>query len=362
MGLSSWIWNLSSSSSSSSSDPVKGLDPSLREFLEKESPKPHSPPTSKETTSWLKEVESQIPQSSSPTPSPNQSAEATEDKPVVPPQSLFPDGRYAHIWKHYKPLHEVEDASKTTQDRLHDIYDIHHERKSSTATAARENCVFYELAYQDCLNSTSWNSKLFMCTTENRALSRCVDMQVKFLKALGYMSVIGSGRTEDEERIQMHADRLYQRMIEQEKLREEARKAGREPPVFEPVLSPKSINAAMAASAESTRAVDAFDPSDIPQAYHEKFLKDTKDKSPEEAALWKEGLKQELKHRSEYALKYKEALDLEKEERAKRFECGTPTVGDRMKRMLGWDHVELVVTGVNDLPKSKEKQREGSER
>jgi len=354
MGLSSWIWSpSSSSSSSSSSDPVKRLDPSLREFLEKESPKPHTSPPAKEETSWLKEAESKIPQSSSPAPS-TQSAEVAEDKPAVPPESLFPDGRYAHIWKHYKPLHEVEDATKTTQDRLHDIYDVHHARKSSTATAARENCVFYELAYQDCLSSTSWNSKLFMCTTENRALSRCVDMQMKFLKALGYMSVVGTGSVEDEERIQMHADRLYQRMIEQEKLREEARKAGREPPPFEPVLSPKNINAAMAASTESPAAVDPFDPSDIPHAYHEKFVKDIKGKSSEEATLWKASLKQELKQRSEYARKYKEALDLEKEQRAQRFERGAPTIGDRLKRMLGWDHAELIVVGVNDPPKAKE--------
>ena len=160
----------------------------------------------------------------------------------------------------------------------------------------------------------------------------------------------------------MHADRLYQRMIEQEKIREEARKAGREPPAFDPILSPKSISAAMAVSTKSTTAVDAFDPSDIPQAYREKFLKDTKDKSPEEAALWKESLKQELKQRSEYTLKYKAALDLEKEQRAKRFERGAPTVGDRMKRMFGWDHAELVVTGVNDRPNDKEIQREGGQR
>lgn len=354
MGITDWFWG----TSSETKDPVNDLDPSLRSFLEKESPKAHTS-VPKEKPSWLSQAERQsgLPPSD-PSPSPPQptAAEDDDDKPKVPPESLFQDGRYAHIWKNYKPLAQIEEAGKTTSDKLHEIHDVHAARRTSTAQAARENCVEYEAAYTDCLSSTTWNSKMFMCTTEQRALSRCVDMQVRFLKALGYMGAVGD--REAEERAQMHADRLFQRMIEQEKAREEARKEGREPPSFEPILSPASVSAAMGAAparqlrqgGSEAKAEDAFDPSDIPAKYHAAFYEETKDKSPEEAQIWKESLKQEIKHRTEYAIKYKAAMELEKEQRQKRFDRGAPTIGDRMKRWWGWDNRVWVVEGVDEEP------------
>lgn len=349
MGIADWFWG----TSSKSKDPVKDLDPSLRDFLEKESPKSHSS-TPKEIPSWLSQAEKQsgLPPSD-PFPAPPQPQPADSphaDKPKVPPESVFQDGRYAHLWKTYKPLHEIEEKSKTTSDRLHDIHDIHSARKASTSQAARENCVEYEAAYLDCLSTTTWNSKMFMCTTEQRALSRCVDMQVRFLKALGYMGAVGD--KEAEERVQMHSDRLYQKMIAQEKARDEARKEGLEPPSFEPILSPASVHAAMEPrkQAPADASIDPFDPSDIPPKYHPAFYEETKNKSPEEAQIWKESLKQEIKHRTEYAIKYKEAMELEQEQRQRRFDRGRPTIGDRMKRWWGWDHRVWVVEGVDDEP------------
>lgn len=357
MAITDWFWG-----TKSSSDPVDNLDPSLREFLEKESPKPHPAPP-KEKASWFSRAEAQT---SPPPPTPEPKSEPDPDKPKVPKQSLFQDGRYAHIWKGYRPLAELEEAGKDTNEKLRDIHDLHTARKTSAGHAARENCVEYEKAYYDCLGSTTWNSKMFMCTTENRALSRCVDMQIRFLKALGYLSVVGA--PELEERVQMQADSLYKRMIDQEKMREEARKEGREPPPFEPILSPSSVSAAVAAgrpgiapqTQEEARPVDPFDPSDIPRRYHKKFLEETKGKSPEEAYMWKESVKQELKTKTVYAVQYKEAMAIEKEQRAKRFEKGNPTIGDRLKRWGGWDDSEILVKGVDDIPKPEDlAKREG---
>lgn len=46
---------------------------------------------------------------------------------------------------------------------------------------------------------------------------------------------------EEDERIQMHADKLYTRMLEQEKAVEAAKKAGQPLPTFPSILSPQSI-------------------------------------------------------------------------------------------------------------------------
>jgi hypothetical protein len=361
MGVADWLWG----DKSSSTDPIKDLDPSLREFLEKETPKPQTQTQKpKEKPSWLSRVEPQAPQQQAPPP-PAQ-ALPHPDTPTVPKESLFQDGRYAHLWKSYRPLSEQEEAGKDTTEKMRDIHELHTVRKTSAAHAARENCVEYEKAYYDCLGTTTWNSKLFMCTPENRALSRCIDMQVKFLKALGYMGIVGDPN--QEERIQMHADKLYQRMLEQEKAREEARKEGREPPPFEPILTPSTVSAAMASpvgqasvsqTPDGAPLVDPFDPSDLPQHRQKQFLAETKGKSPEEALLWKESVKGEFKHKTQYAVQYKEALAIEKEQRAERFQKGIPTIGDRLKRWGGWDSTEVLVKGVDDTPPELPEKREG---
>ena len=51
---------------------------------------------------------------------------------------------------------------------------------------------------------------------------------------------------EESEKIQMHADKLYQQMLKQEAEIEKAEAEGREPPKFESVLSRANIARAMA--------------------------------------------------------------------------------------------------------------------
>lgn len=74
-----------------------------------------------------------------------------------------------------------------------------------------------------------------MCREENRALERCVGMQTRFLRALGYQSLYARSE-EESERIQMHADKLYHRMLEQEAAINEARERGEPMPEFAPLI------------------------------------------------------------------------------------------------------------------------------
>lgn len=63
-------------------------------------------------------------------------------------------------------------------------------------------------------------------------------MQQRFLKALGYLSNFendDAGRERDE-RIQMHADRLYHRMLDQEAAIAKAKEEGRPVPAFGPLI------------------------------------------------------------------------------------------------------------------------------
>lgn len=59
----------------------------------------------------------------------------------------------------------------------------------------------------------------------------------KFLQALGYA---GSFQYDEdrEERIQMHADKLYHQMIDYEKRLDEAKAAGQEPPPLQSLFNP----------------------------------------------------------------------------------------------------------------------------
>lgn len=64
-----------------------------------------------------------------------------------------------------------------------------------------------------------------MCREETKAFNRCYALQGKFLQALGYMSRSGSS-DEEEERIQMHADKLYHRMMDYEAAVDRAKRSG----------------------------------------------------------------------------------------------------------------------------------------
>lgn len=149
------------------SDPLRNLDPELRAFLEKESPVKY-----KTTTAPPPQPSIPEPKAAS---TPAQSDPSAP--PPVPPQSLYPDGRYAHLWKTYTPLHEVENATKTDQEKLTDVLEGYKQRKADIGRAALENCALEQGAIQECIKNGGMRARMTMCRMENREFERCYTLQ-----------------------------------------------------------------------------------------------------------------------------------------------------------------------------------------
>lgn len=298
-----WLWG----SKSEDSDVVKNLDPSLRNFLNNQKSRPAVPPT-EPATPYLDQVKV----------SPVPSSPTTNSGPKVPPQSQFQDGRYADLWKNYKPLAQVEDATKTDQQRMRDLMDDQTSKKAFLGMMALENCAMEQWAEQECLNGPASVSRALLCRAENRAFSRCFETQSKLLKALGYMSVVG--QPEEAEKVQMHADRLWQKIVEQEKLIDEAKKNGQPIPQFQSVLA-KNIRPASELSEELRKALE----------------KRVKGLDPQQRAIEEAAFAAEIENQKTLGKQGVQFLEREQQARAQRFKQGTATVGDRMKRWWGWD-------------------------
>lgn len=326
-----WLW------SSSSSDNDK-LDPSLREFLKKEAPtgpKPALPAAPKE-----KQVDTV------PAPAPPVQAPTDADKPIVPPQSQFQDGRYAHLWKNYTPQDVLMDRGKNEQDKLRDLVDAYNDRNASVGQIAMENCAIEYMEQFECFrNPKTWWSLGTLCNAEQRKFNRCYDMQSKFLKALGYLTLDARSPDEDE-KIQMHADKLYQQMLRQEAEMEKAEKEGRELPKFESVLSKANIARAMAGkqttitplSAESSAQPEVED--DIwshikPEA--RKQYEDTIAKlPPKDQEIERMAILGELRAQQGMSKQVEQTFVEERINRMKRKEAGQATIGDTIKSWWGW--------------------------
>lgn len=160
-----WFWG------KSQEDPVKKLDPGLREFLEQETPDKYEP------VSNLKQP------ASSPTQPPTQAQipEQTEEKDFkLPAASLYQDGRYAHLWKTYKPLaeQEEEDAAIGGANRVIEKFK---ERGDTVQRAAMENCALEHEALTLCFQTGNWRkqieARLTNCAAENGTFSRCFTTQ-----------------------------------------------------------------------------------------------------------------------------------------------------------------------------------------
>ncbi|KAL7779330.1 hypothetical protein CFE70_008833 [Pyrenophora teres f. teres 0-1] len=308
-----WIW-----SSDSNANGQDQLDPSLRDFLKKEAPtgpkptlpsapkeKPAAPPT------WTQSQQ----QPQTPT---------QPEKPFVPPQSQFQDGRYADLWKNYTPQDILNNRGKSEQDRLRDLVDAYNDRKASIGRVAMENCALEYMEQFECFrHPTTWWSKGTMCIAESRKFNRCYDIQSKFLKALGYMTM--DARTPDEdERIQMHADKLYQQMLQQEAEIEKAKAEGRPEPRFETEIGKSSVS----------------DDNDIwsqirPEARKE-YEKKLAKMSPEEREIERMAVEGEIKAQTGVTKQLEQTFIEERVARMKRREAGQATFGDTIKTLWGW--------------------------
>ncbi|GKZ17565.1 hypothetical protein AbraIFM66951_004339 [Aspergillus brasiliensis] len=221
-----WFWG-----GSNKDDPVKKLDPGLREYLEHEAPEKYVPTASVPSS---QDSSKTVPQDVKP----SDNAESSE--PALPSASLFPDGRYAHLWKTYKPPQEKEATEQKTAERVIEKYK---QRGDTVHRAAMENCALEHEDLTYCFQTGNWEKRLrarvTLCSEENAKFSRCFTTQAKFLQALGYASSFNWDE-EREERIQMHADKLYHQMLDYEKRVEEAQKAGQEAPPLTSLFNPEA--------------------------------------------------------------------------------------------------------------------------
>ncbi|KAF5712107.1 hypothetical protein FMUND_8666 [Fusarium mundagurra] len=290
-----------------SSDPLSKLDPSLRDFLEKESPLkyPSNQPTNPPPTNRQPK---------------NADAAATtteQQKPVVPSASLYQDGRYAHLWKNYQPLAEIEAETATDHEKLMSVLEAYKERKEAIGKAALENCAEYQEEWVNCMKHGSWEDQMQMCRHQVRRFERCYMMQSRFLRALGHGSVVGRS-PEVEEDIQMHADSLYQRMIKHEEAVEKAKAEGLPVPVFQATL-PKAKKDAVMPTEE------------LQQQWKEQL-----DKLPaDERAVEEAALRADLQAKAEVAGSVQKIWDTQAEQRKQRQAEGTSTFGDYIASLFG---------------------------
>ena len=316
------VWPLNSSKNedteATKGDPYRDLNPSLREFLEKESPVKYNPPA--------------------PQPQPAAEPELQEAKSPSNNRSLYPDGRYNHLWSTYRPLLEIENENKSDQEKLLDVLSAYKDRKAGIGRAALENCADTHLTLDDCFRNGNLRQRMNMCRHETRALDRCYRMNTQFLKALGYLSS-WDRPPEIDEQIQMHADKLYVRMLDQEKQIEDAKAAGLDPPNFPPILS----HAPPLTSTEngSRQPIDALPPRppelDLLTDKAKAKLRDrTKDMTPEQRDIEERAFAAELRA----GIETSESLDRHRAEVAAakqaRKEEGRQTLGDRISSVFGW--------------------------
>ncbi|KAL9011722.1 MAG: hypothetical protein Q9173_003452 [Seirophora scorigena] len=121
------------------------------------------------------------------------------------------------------------------------MLDDYQYRKARIGKAAMENCVEEQEAMHHCYRHGNFKQTMTVCRKENKAFERCYTMQARFLKALGYLSADDQDRPADvEERIQMHADKLYHQMLAQEAAASDAAARDLPAPTFEPLIFPSA--------------------------------------------------------------------------------------------------------------------------
>jgi hypothetical protein len=160
----------------------------------------------------------------------------------------------------------------------------------------------------------------------------------KFLKALGYLSTFDRP-PEVDERIQMHADTLYHRMLDQEKAIEEAKEAGRPIPTFEPLLSKSkpSIASQLPGEEAAPKAVGPgqIKPSDLPVATQKSLKKRLGGLNGEEREVEELAIAAEIKAGEQLAGQLGTIYQKQDDERKQRKEQGRETIGDKLSSLFG---------------------------
>jgi hypothetical protein len=158
-----------------SDDPLGTLDPKLQEFLRKESPVKYDQPGRAPSSSTPTSNAPASSEAGSAAGNPSATSSSPDDSPAAapPPQSLFPDGRYAHLWRSYTPLADIEAASKSDSEKLTDVVTAFKERKKEIGRAAIENCAEWQEAWRECFSTGTWGERTALCAGAVRRFERC---------------------------------------------------------------------------------------------------------------------------------------------------------------------------------------------
>lgn len=178
-----------------SDDPLQDLDPKAREFLKKESPIKYDGSSKKPSAQDQDATDNSSPAVAAATaaaqaqaqtkarahaPAHTAGAAAAKDQTdsgAVPNESLYQDGRYAHLWKTYRPLSEIENETKTDTEKLQDVLEAFKARKAAIGTAALENCADEQMDWSNCMREGSLRARMTMCSDEVRKFESCFNMQ-----------------------------------------------------------------------------------------------------------------------------------------------------------------------------------------
>ncbi|QIW97988.1 hypothetical protein AMS68_003506 [Peltaster fructicola] len=339
-----WLW----SSSKSTKDATSELDSGLRDFLKEETARTQADtkPTKQSAAHRPANVPSREYASQLGLDSPGQDQDRNASslepqQPIVPEESQFQDGRYAHLWKTYRSEEQLAKAGMTDQDRLGDILHNIKDRKAAIGRAAIENCVVEQLEQHMCYVKGSYYDLATFCSEPSKRFNRCYEMQARFLKALGYLSMPRSA--EEEERIQMHADKLYQQMLEREKQAQEIKEQGKELSPAKPLLdgeeTVKALGEQSAYAKLRQQALQQQESANLAmfnKAEQEKIRATLKDMNEEQRALELQLLAAELRVNKDVAEQLKSQQNEELQQRRERRESGNETIGDKIKRYGGW--------------------------
>ncbi|KAI1739205.1 hypothetical protein F4680DRAFT_423147 [Xylaria scruposa] len=314
-------WDSLWSSNTSADDPLRKLDPKLREFLEKESPVKYNSSSSSAQTSKPKPQNNYNEATSTTIPTPEAEDGDGSSKPLVPRESQFQDGRYAHLWKSYRPLAEIEAETKSEHEKLMDVLEGYKERKAEIGRAALENCALEQVDWRTCMSNPSVTERLTMCRDQIKKFERCYMTQTRLLKALGYLSTLDRD-SQIEEDIQMHADALYHRMLKQEAEIDAAKKEGRPIPKFAPLV-PRPMVAAAAPQPELT------------PEQQETLRAKLENVAEEDRAAEEEAFKGEIRAKAEVASKVQGLWRQQDLERQMRKQKGEETLWDKVAGAFG---------------------------
>jgi hypothetical protein len=158
------------------------------------------------------------------------------------------------------------------------------------------------------------------------------------LKALGYLSTFDRPAEVDEQ-IQMHADTLYHRMLDQEKLIEEAKAEGRPIPTFPPLISSSKTKVAKpAAQPVPVKVPDntELNPADLPAPMQTSAKQRLEGLEGEERKLEEMAIKAEIQASEELAGHLGSIYEKQAEERRKRKEEGKERIGDKIQSLFGF--------------------------